>query len=214
MQPAQFTPKNPDLRWNPVKQIFTLNWLPTDSIVYLQYNASFSKEMFLAAGDSASARQVLSFQPFADSIVALLDHYPGARFFFDLRFNNYGTPGDGIALAERLAAMPFVNMPNRIYVAVNRYSGGPAVEIAAAFQARTNASLIGETPPQRPNHFGDPKYFLLPNSGLQVFYGSRPIDILPGFPEALRIDIPLGLPFSAFREGKDPMLDYVRSMRK
>ncbi len=210
LQPAQFTPKSPDLRWNPVKQIYSLAWLEQDSIIYLQYNGCYSQEMQLAQGDSLGASQLPPFQPLADSVLALLDRHPGARFCFDLRFNNGGNPADGIALAQRLAAMPFVNLPNRLYVAVNRYTVGAAVEIAATFQAQTNATLIGETPPQRPNHFGDPRDLILPNSRIQVFYGSRQVQAVPGNPATLRLAVPIPLPFEAFRDGRDPVLDYVR----
>lgn len=214
LQPAQFVPQTPDLRWDPSKQVFSIAWLEADSIVYIQYNACLGQEMMLAVGDSVSASQLPPFQPVADSLFQLLDRHPGARFFFDLRFNTGGVPADGIALAERLAAMPFVNLPNRIYVATNRYTQGAAVEIAATFDRNTNATLLGETPAQRPNHFGDAQTLILPNSRLQVFYGTRPVTIMPGNPETIRIDTPVELPFAAFRDGRDPVLDLVRNMRQ
>lgn len=213
LQPAQFVPKTPDLRWNPVKQIYSLNWLETDKIAYLQYNACFSHEMAIAVGDSAGALQLPPFQPYVDSLLAILDRRPEARFFLDLRFNTGGLPYDGIELAERLAALPFVNLPNRLYVATNRYTAGAAVEIAAAFQAKTNATLLGEPPAQRPNHVGDPNFIILPNSRLQVFHGTRQINALPGDPDTLRMQVPIELPFPAFRDGKDPVLDYVRQLK-
>ena len=213
LQPAQFVPKSPDLRWNPMKQMFSLVWLEADSIAYVQYNACLSQEMALAAGDSISAQQLPPFRPVADSIFKLLDQYPGARLFFDLRFNIGGNPTDGIALANNLAQSPFINLPNRIYVALNRYTAGAAVEIGGAFQKLTNATIIGEPPAQRPNHYGDQKFFFLPNTRLQVFYGSRPVDILPGNPEKIRLNVPIELPFSAFRDGRDPLLDYVRQLK-
>lgn len=209
-QPAQFVPKSPDLRWNPVKQVFSLHWLAPDSIVYLQYNACMGQEMTLAVGDSAVASQLPPFQPVVDSVFRLLDRYPGARFFFDLRFNYGGDPADGIALAEKIAALPFVNLPNRVYVATNRYSDGAAVEIAATFSQLTNATMIGEAPARRPNHFGNVQTFYLPNSRIQVFHGTRQVNAVPGDPDKVRIDTPVELPFSAFRDGRDPVLDFVR----
>lgn len=210
LQPAQFVPESPDFRWDPVKNIYTLLWLGEQQIAYLQYNACFSQEMQLAAGDSLGSTQLPPFQPLADSVAAWLDRSPQTRFFFDLRFNSSGNPADGIALAERLASMPLVNLPNRLFVAVNRYTSGPAVEIAATFQAKTNATLMGEPPAQRPNHFGDPQAIILPNSKIQLSYGSREVSILPGDPAALNLQIPVELPFADFREGRDPVLDYVR----
>lgn len=213
MQPAQYVPKSPDLRWNPTKTLFSLNWLESDSIVYLQYNNCLSRELIVALGDSLGAAEFPSFRPISDSVFVLLEQHPGARFFFDLRFNSGGYPADGIALAERISAKPIIDLPNRIYVAVNRYTVGAAVEIAAAFEKMTNATLIGEPPAQRPNHIGDPKAFYLPNSRIQVIYGSRPVDILPGNSDKLRLNVPLELPFQAFRDGRDPLLDYVRALR-
>ncbi|MFN0012910.1 MAG: hypothetical protein ACKVU2_00040 [Saprospiraceae bacterium] len=210
LQPAQFMPKNPDLRWDPMKQIYSLAWLEADRIVYLQYNGCFSREMALAMDDSTSAGQLPSFQPYVDSLVALLERRPDCRLFFDLRFNNGGNPADGIALVERLAAMPFVNLPNRIFVATNRYTSGAAVEIAAAFRAKTNATIIGEPPGHRPNHIGAPSYLILPNSQLQVFHGTRPVQALPDDPDVLQPNITIELPFEAFRNGRDPVLDHVR----
>ena len=212
-QPATFAPKSPDLRWNPIKQVFSLNWLAQDSIVYLQYNACMGREMMLADGDSLSASQLPPFQPIADSLFRLLDRYPGARFFFDLRFNYGGNPADGIALAEKIASLAFVNLPHRVYVATNRYSDGAAVEIAATFSKITNATLIGEAPAQRPNYFSDLQSFYLPNSRVQVFHTTRPVDVLPGNPDKIRIDRPVELPFSDFRDGRDPVLDFVRGKR-
>ncbi len=209
-QPLQFVPKTPDFRWNPLKQVFSLHWSEAQQVVYVQYNGCFGSEMALAVGDSAAARQLPPFQPILDSLLTLMDNYPLARLFFDLRFNNSGSPADGIRLVEQLAARPLVNQPNRLYVAVNRYTAGPAVEIAAAFRQRTRATLIGEPPAQRPNHFGDPDFILLPNSRLQVFYGRRPVQLLAGNPDVLPIDVPMELPFDAFRNGSDPLLDYVR----
>ncbi|MCB0532295.1 MAG: hypothetical protein H6574_02140 [Lewinellaceae bacterium] len=213
-QPVQYTPKDPDLRWNPMKQMFSMNWLESDSIAYLQYNVCFSKEIVLAAGDTASAEQFPSFRLIADSVITLLDQYPGARFFFDLRFNAGGNPSDGIALAERLAAMPFVNLPNRLFVAVNRNTSGAAVEIAAAFRQLTNAQLLGEVPAQRPDYFGDQQNFTMPNSRIQVFYGARPVKIPTDNPNGLTPDKIIEQPFAEFRDGKDPVLDFVRGGKR
>jgi len=210
LQPAQFVPKTPDLRWNPMKQVFSIVWLESDSIAYVQYNACLSQEMMLAVGDSLSAGQFPPFQPVADSVMRLLDQHPGARFFFDLRFNTGGVPADGIALSERLGVLPFVNLPNRIYVATNRYTAGAAVEIAAAFQKNTNATLLGEAPAQRPNHFGDVQSFYLPNTRIQVFHGTRQVELSPGNPDKIRLNVPIELPFNDFRDGRDPVLDFVR----
>lgn len=214
MQLAQFKPTDPDLRWQPQTELFTLRWLPDDKILFVLYNRCFSREMALAAGDSSLARGLPPFQPFADSIFAILEKTPDARLLIDLRFNTGGTASDGIALADRLAALPSVNRPDRLFVATNQYTFSGAVQVAAYFGEKTRATLLGEPPAQRPNHFGEVRNITLPNSGLTVLSSTRFLRSLPGDPATLTIDKPVPMRFQHFREGRDPVLDYVKTVKK
>lgn len=214
MQPAQFQPKDPDLRWQPVQDLFNLRWLPADSVLYVQYNRCRSREMALAAGDSLAAERLPPFTPFADSIVAFLRQTPGAKLFIDLRFNGGGGATDGLALAQRLAEIPAVNRPDKLFVATNLYTFSSAVQVAAYFDEKTNAALIGEPPSQGLNHFDEARSFGLPNSGLKVFYSTKFVQMTPlGSPELLTPNVLIQQRFEQFRDGKDPVLDFVRARR-
>ena len=117
-------------------------------------------------------------------------------------------------LARRLAELPGVNRPDKLFVATNMYTFSSAVQGAAFLGEKTNATLIGEPPAERPNHFGEVNAFGLPNSGLTVFHSTKFMRMVEGNPKELHIDRPIPLRFEHFREGKDPVLDYVRAVRK
>lgn len=214
MQPMQVRPQAPDLRWQPVEQIYRLEWLAADSIVALQYNACYSREMALAAGDSAMAAQLPPFQPLADSILTLMRQHPGARFFFDLRFNPGGLgPGDGQYLLQQLAANPEINQKNRLFVAINRYTLAAALQVAVLFREQSAAQLIGEPPAQSPNHFEGKQTLVLPNFRLQINYPTYAVERPQNVTDTLQPDVVIELPFEQFRLGKDPVLDFVRRQK-
>lgn len=214
MQPASFQPSDPDLCWQPPQGPFTAEWLATDSILYLRYYRCLSSEMSLAAGDSVSASRLPEFGPFADSLIAFMARRPGARLFIDLRFNSGGGASDGIGLARRIAEIPALNRPDRLFVATNLYTFSSAVQIGAFFGEKTNATLVGEPTAERPNHFGEVRSFGLPNSQLTVYYSTKFMRMVPGDPATLQPDVLIDMRFEDFRQGKDPVLDYVRNVAR
>lgn len=210
MMPASISPESPDLRWQPSGQLFTSQWLPADSTLYVRYDRCLSKEMALAAGDSVSAQRLPPFQPFADSIVALVQRTPGAKLLFDLRFNAGGDASDAASLARRLAAIPGINRKDKLFVGINFYTASAAIQAAALFHELTQATLLGEPTAQRPNHYGEVRSLRLPNSGLNVLYPTKFMRVTKGNPDTLAPDQLLEVRFDDFRQGKDPVLDFVR----
>ncbi len=214
MQPAQIQPKDPDLRWQPLQYLFYMQWLENEKVVYVQYNRCTSREIALASGDSLTAEQLPPFQPLADSIVNLMQMHPDAKLFFDLRFNNGGAASDGINFAKRLSELPEINKAERLFVAVNLYTFSSAVQIATVFQNGTKATLVGDAPAEKPNHYGEVRSFGLPNSGLKVVHSTRFMRIMDGNPPALEPDKVIEPSFDDFRNGRDPVLNYVRKYPK
>lgn len=212
MQPAQIQPKNPDLRWQPLQYLFFMQYLEPDHVLYVQYNRCMSREMTLAAGDSTAAMQLPPFEPFADSLIHIMEKYPDAKLFLDLRFNPGGGSADGVALARRIADLPEINKKERLFVAVNLYTFSSAVQIAAVFDQLTNATIIGDQPAQGPNQYSETRTFSLPNSALKVIHSTRFIKMVDT--NALNIDQTIEPSFDDFRNGKDPVLDFVRQLKQ
>jgi hypothetical protein len=214
MMPAQIQQDKRDIRWKPAHGYFTLQYLEPDSVFYVQYNRCVSMEMALAEGaDSTSAQRFPPFTPFADSVVHFMQLHPRTKLFIDLRFNPGGDPADGIKLIDRLAALQATNRKDRMFVATNLYTGGAAIDIAVQFRNRSKATLIGDSPAGKPNRFMEPHSFTLPNSKIEVSYGTKQQQTVKGNPDVLKPDVLLELPFGDFKAGRDPVLDYVRKIK-
>lgn len=214
MMPAQIQQDKRDIRWQAAHGYFSLQYLPTDSVLYVQYNRCVSMEMAIAEGaEEASAQRFPPFTPLADSVLHFLQLNPRTKLFVDLRFNSGGNPSDGINFATRLAALPSVNSKGRLFVATNLYTTGAAIDVAAEFRNKTKATLIGDPPAGRPNRFVEPHMFTLPNSRIEINYATKFRQAVPGNPDILKPDVLMELPFADFKAGKDPVLDYVRRLR-
>ncbi|MBK8557419.1 MAG: hypothetical protein IPL65_17395 [Lewinellaceae bacterium] len=214
MMPAQLTPKDPDLRFQPLPMgsMYRVNWLPDNNLLYFQINYCASQEMAEAAGDSLSALQLPPFKPQADSIVAYLTEHPEARLFLDLRYNPGGNPADGIAFARRIGADPDLNQKGRLFIGINNYTAAAPLQIAAAFRQYTKATIVGEPSAEKPVHTGEKDFLKLPNSGLQVFYPKAFLPQAATAKDAFYPDVTVKMTFEAFKNGKDPVMDYVKGL--
>ncbi len=215
MMPAQLSPKNPDLRWQPVsiEELYKYIWMEEQQIFFLQYNICLSREMAEARGDMENTGQLPLFQPVVDSLLQIMRAYPDARFFLDLRFNRGGLPEDGIALAKLLGAEKEINKPGRLFIAINGYTAPAPTRIALAFREFTKAQLIGEPTGERPVYTGEEDKFQLPNSNVFVVHPRTLLAAPKNTKDALYPDVLLPLQFADFREGRDPVLDYVRQLQ-
>ena len=211
MQPVMFQPLQPDLRWQPATGFFTQQWLPADSVLYVQYNHCLSQEMAMTTGDAEAAAKLPAFQTFADSIFAFLAQKPYAKVLVDLRFNPGGTPWDGVKLAQRFGKLPQENRPAQIFVATNAFTQGAAVEVAACFATIAGATLIGEPSGTKPNHFDIVRQFRLPHSQVVVQYSSQYRPVQKGISQVLIPKVLIPVNFEQYRKGLDPVLDFVRN---
>lgn len=209
--PVVVQPQRPDLRWQPAQAFFSQQWLPKDSVLYVQYNRCLSSEALLAIGDSMTAAQYPSFRVFADSMFAFMAKTPYAKVLIDLRYNPGGDPSDGLVLAQRIAALPKARRPAQLLVATNLFTQGAAVEVAASL-ASAGVKLIGEPSGTRPNHYDGIRQFMLPNSHLPVQFGMQYRQVQKGKSNVLAPKVLIPTTFMQYRNGRDPVLDYVRSL--
>lgn len=208
--PVVIEPLKPDLRWQQVASFFNLQWLPADSVLYVPYNYCYSQEMSLAIGDTASAGNYPSFQVFADSLFTFLAKTPPAKVLIDLRFNPGGDAADGVAWARRFAALPQAQRPAQLYVAINLFTQNAALEVAAALTSVGGATLIGEPSATRPNHFAGIRQLSLPNTQLPVLFATQYRAVQKGNSTVLTPRILIPVTFEHYRNGRDPVLDFVR----
>ncbi|MEO6758307.1 MAG: hypothetical protein ABIO24_02555 [Saprospiraceae bacterium] len=207
--PVVIQPMKPDLRWQPAQTFFNQLWLPADSVLYVQYNRCLSREMSLAIGDSMTAEQYPSFRVFADSMFNFLAKTPYAKVLIDLRYNAGGDPSDGILWAKRIDALPKNKRPKKLYVATNLFTQGAATEVAYTL-ASVGAKLIGEPSGTSLNHYDGVRQFFLPNSQVAVQFPILYRQIQKGKSTVLEPKVLIPVSFEQFRNGLDPVLDYVR----
>ncbi len=211
MMPVSLQPDVRDLRWQPTQSLYELFWLEEHQTIYFQINRSLSREMALTRGDSVMASQLPEFQPYADSLLALVDRHPGAKLLIDLRFNSDGHADDAIALLQQLLQRPVGKEKNRLFLATNAYTQNGALETAIHFHRNSKAVLVGTPSGQQPVHFHTPYKGLLPNSRIPFQVSTSRLELNKWKGNALMPNVSKPLYFDDFRNGRDPVLDYVRA---
>ena len=71
-------------------------------------------------------------------------------------------------------------------------------------------TLVGEESSGKPNHFGEVKRFVLPESRLIVSYSTKYFNLLDEDPPAIVPDLITPLGFDQYMKGIDPALEAVR----
>ncbi|HEX5760438.1 MAG TPA: hypothetical protein VF121_14715, partial [Thermoanaerobaculia bacterium] len=168
--------------------------------LYVQVNALRNQEESVAA--------------FAERLRAAVERGPFNRLVFDLR----RCEGGNNQLAEplvRVAALPRVDRPGRLFALVGRGTFSACMNLASALERRTSAVFAGEETGNSPNQYGDAEPLLLPRSGLLVLISSRAW--LGSLPEdrrrSLAPDLPVATAYADLAAGRDPVLAAVERVR-
>ena len=136
-------------------------------------------------GSGATALFMPSFREFEKQVFQVLRKKEVDKLIFDLRFNSGGHPAQGKTSSEALInAIDYMNYDE--VVVVGEESGG------------------------RPNHFGDVRRFVLPESGLIISHSTRYFDLLEEDPGAISPDVEATETFNLFIKGVDPALEALR----
>jgi len=159
---------------------------------------------------------------FAKEVDAVLASGAVDRVFIDLRGNGGGSSPLLWPLCRVLASRAKGEGGTPVYAAIGRRTFSSAVLNAAelAWGERWPFSLlvpsagavfVGEPSGGRPDHYGDVKSFLLPESGLRVQYSTKRFMNWPAEAEAdaLVPAIPASPTWSDYISGRDPALEAV-----
>ncbi|MCH8153045.1 MAG: hypothetical protein IH830_11830 [Planctomycetes bacterium] len=156
-----------------------------------------------------------TFAEFVERFLAVLDEKQAAgelsRVLVDVRDNNGGNGYLWQPLVRGLIQRPEVDRNGRLFVAVSRDTFSAAWLLVAELERTTNAILVGEPIPHRPNSFGDPEWIELRRSGIRVrlsalhWQNSDPRDgRMTIAPELLVLES-----FSSFFDRRDAILEAV-----
>lgn len=99
----------------------------------------------------------------------------------------------------------------RLFVVTDRETFSAAANAVSDFERLANAIFVGEPPAGAPNSWGDPKKFILPNSGLMaristVYWRDWTNDVARPF---VAPDIPVDLSSADYFTSRDPSLEAI-----
>lgn len=111
---------------------------------------------------------------------------------------------------KAIQARPALAARGSLFVIIGRGTYSSALQNAITLKQDTHAILVGEPTGGKPNHYGEVRYFNLPNAGLLVQYSTRYWLNYPGSdPLTLEPDIPAISTMSDLLAGRDPALEAV-----
>jgi hypothetical protein len=140
-------------------RFYWYQWLPESRTLYVQCN------FILNAQDE-------SFRDFFTRVFATADSLPVQKVVLDLRFNG---GGDNVLLPvviQNLIKRDRLNSAGRLFVVVGRGTQSAAENLVNRLQRDTHAVFVGEPTGERPNEYGDPWPFVLPNSHIELHVAS------------------------------------------
>jgi C-terminal processing protease CtpA/Prc len=177
------------------------NWferIPESKAVYFRYNTCADEP-----DQTVSA--------LADRILAALDD--GAeRLIIDLRGNGGGDSGLLESFTWRLALRKRMQRPGAIMVLIGRATFSSA-HMHANTLKKMGATLIGEPTGQKPNAYGEVRWFTLPHSQIIVHYSTKYWHTEPGDRPSLDPDVLIEPTSAEYLAGKDPVLDAALSYK-
>src|SRR5579883_638997 len=184
--PATLARKNP-------RAFYWYEYLANSKTLYIQYNrcANDPKQHF---GD------------FARGVLSFADAHPVDRTVIDLRFNGGGNSFIIRSLKNGIKARPA--LASHLFVLIGAGTFSSAQDNAIELRRELHATLVGGATGERPNGYGEVKWFRLPNSKLFVQYSTRYHRLMKDAdPPALEPDIRATRTFDDAMAGRDPVLD-------
>lgn len=181
---------------------YDFEYLNRDRILYVWF------ETIRDDGDETIAE-------FFDRVYRFAEQNAVDRFILDLRENSGGNLDLNGPVLHGLIRSKKINRSGRLFVIIGRDTYSAAMNLAILLEKHTYAIFVGEPTGATPNHFGDTKEFLLPQSQLTVeiselyWQNSDPRDNRPW----LTPDIPIHLSFADFVQHRDPALDAIRNFK-
>ncbi|MEM8907620.1 MAG: hypothetical protein AAGD05_07220 [Bacteroidota bacterium] len=193
---------------------FRLHYFEEDSILFVQYNRCWGKELEEKYGDPEEAEQLPSFNAFQTEIFETIKNRPVNKLLFDLRFNGGGSSLQGTELIEALSKIERINEKGKLFVAISQHTFSSAVINAMNFRQNTEAILLGQPSGGSPNHYGEGRTLVLPKTKMEVYHSTQYFKYTDEDLKAVMPDVTVETEFATIANGKDPIYEYVKTYRK
>ena len=188
------------LRENPSTR-YWLEYLPSDRLVYAQYNQVANKEDESIAG-------------FAVRLRTLVDSAPNTRLVLDLRLNRGGNGTLNRPLVLSLIKSRNLEGGGKLFVLIGRSTFSAAQFLLNELEQYTDAVFVGEPSGGKANSYGDSRKITLPNSRITVrvstlWWQEDPRDVR----QWKGPDVAAELTSRDYARNLDPALEAVRAYR-
>lgn len=138
---------------------FFFEYLTDEHLLYVQCNA---------IQDSKDE----SFYHFFERVFAVADANRIDKFILDLRLNGGGDNTLTPIVVQNIIRREKLNQRGKFFVITGRDTQSAAQNLVNRLQRDTKAIFVGEPTGEKPNHYGDPQPFILPNSHIEVHISS------------------------------------------
>lgn len=193
------------------QKLFWQEYLPEDSMLFIQYNRCTSREIEKKQGSKELASRMPSFRKFAKEIFSFLKHNEISKVVIDLRQNPGGSSSQGTELAALMGQWKEQNTNCQFFVLTGKRTYSSAIINTMDFIKYTDAIVVGEPTSGSPNHFGETKTMILPSSGLQISHSTKYFKLTECQGNTLMPDIKVVQTFEDYRNGIDRVLEMVKT---
>ena len=124
-----------------------------------------------------------------------------------MRFNSGGSSLQGTRFANRLKKL---DKSFKSYVIIGNRTFSSAIINTIDFEKKLDAVLVGEPTMGKPNHYGEVRSFVLPNSKIGIRYSTKHFIFLKDKdPDSIYPDYRISTEFEDFINGKDTILNKI-----
>lgn len=195
-------------------KIFKEKYYKDDKIYYIQYNKCMSRESVLKYGNKEDANRWPSFKEFENKILETLEKEDVEKLIFDMRFNKGGSSYLAQNLIKKIAENKGINKKDNLFVVIGNKTYSSAIWNTIDFKKWTNATIIGEETSGKPNHYGYVKNFYLPYSNMKVTFSTDYYELWDKDENSIKPDIPVVRTFEHYKNGIDPIMEFVKNYKK
>ena len=191
------------LQWKPslaekrTNENFFYEFFEEDAILYFQFNRCVDNT------DSTKPK----FSQISEEILQLLRTSNIKKFIVDMRYNTGGDSSYGTELAKRIQAL---NVDTKVYVIIGNSTFSSAILNTMDFKHYCNAITVGEPSQSSPWHYGETRYFILPNLGIKVFFSTKWFQYGSEESDQLEPDIEVYRTYNDFVSGIDTVFEAIK----
>jgi hypothetical protein len=155
-----------------------------------------------------------SFKAAAQGLMHFIDQHPTKRLVIDMRQNGGGDFTKVRAfLIPALKQRHTLNQRGHLFVVTGRDTFSAAMTNVVDLRKETEAILVGEPTGARPNGYQEKRELILPNSSLRVSYSAEYYKFQEKDTPAVMPDKRIDLNWLAYKAGRDPIMEWIRSYR-